>query len=334
MRNKLILAVLTFAALAAAALPATADNVDVAVNNFGGNRTLFVEDMAGAALTELDFGTTRSQAFRVRVVDATMDRTGFTVYSEMTNLYLDQGGTLDFGQKINSANLSIAHPANPLNALDVSAVVQPVFDLVASLPSTLLSTEGTPICTLLGLVVTDSSCTISVSDLQGKLQTLDLDVDLNDLTNLPLLPQAAEVGSYTNPSFLGVGENDPAKTATAGSQLEMIQGTAVTNAAVLTELQTELNAQLASIGLADEVDTNALLLEMRDVVGITWDLLSAADKQGILNATTANAESLLAAHVLGQSGTYMSLPLLTVNIPTTAAKGDYKGTLVVTGLQP
>src|SRR5688572_27915507 len=109
------------AVLVAAAVPASADNVLVAVDNPGGSRAFYVEDLAGSPLTTLDFGTDRSMPFRVRVVDDVMDREPINISATMTNLYIDDEGTIDYAKKIESINLDISNATNPLNVLDVEA---------------------------------------------------------------------------------------------------------------------------------------------------------------------------------------------------------------------
>lgn len=326
--RKSIIAILALG-LVVSTSAARGDNVDIAVDNPGGSRTLYVEDLTGQALTDLDFGATRAQPFRVRVVDSTMDRTGFTVSSSMTNLYLDDGaGGLDFGTKIDSANVSISHPANPLNALSIAGRLQPTFDAVSTIADPV-------ICGVLSLPVVGGQCTISVNDLQGKLQTVPLTVDLNDLTNLPLLPQGSDAGAFTNPTYEGLAALAPQPPSPpAATARQMLKGTSVNTAAVLSALDAALATVLGAQALGDMVDTGTVTAALRDATGLVWDALSPAQVTTVLGATVATAQSLVAAEVLGQTGTYLSLPLLSVDVPVDAMRGTYRGTLVVTGLQP
>lgn len=313
-----------------AALPAAAQvDVDVSVDNPGGTRALYVEDLVGQPLTALDFGVSRTQPFRVRVVDSTMDRTGFTVSATMTNLYLDTDDGLDLdGTPIDSVNLEIVNPTAALNVLDVSALVQPVFDTVSTISDTV-------ICTTLGLTVVLGSCTVSLSDLEGKLQTLPLTVDLGALAGLPLLPQVAEEGEFTNPDYAGVAALAPQPPSPPDpTSRRMIQGTPVSSAAVLTALQTVLNSVLASQALGDKIDTGTVTSALRSTLGVAYDLLTTTQVNTILSSTVATVEALLPSDIRAQTGTYLSFPTLQVTVPDTAAAGSYKGTLVVTGLQP
>lgn len=302
-------------------------DVDVAVDNPGGSRALFVEDLTGQSLSELDFGNARSLPFRVRVVDSTMDRTGFSVSASMTNLYLDDGGTLDFGESIPSSDVAVADPLNPLNLQDPTVLVQPVFDAVASIG------DGT-ICTLLGLPLLGGVCEINLSDVTGELQTVELPVDLGDLSGLPLLPQSASPGAFTNPSFEGVAAPDPAGAgAPAATTRQLVSGTVVDDAAVLSNIEDELNDLLAGLDIDQQVDTGVLTSALRDTVGIVWDLLSGAQVDTVIESTTATLQSLTGTDLLAQAGTYLSFPMLELDVPDASPAGTYRGTLVVTGLE-
>ncbi|MGI8794050.1 MAG: hypothetical protein ACR2H3_12915 [Acidimicrobiales bacterium] len=325
MRRSRLLIALAGLLMVATVTPSTAQSdVDVAVSNPGGSRTLYVEDLLGNPLTSLDFGVTRLQPFRVRVVDATMDRTGFTVSAEMTKLYRDTGAGLDYATAIPSSNVEIAHPLVALNVLDVSARVQPVFDLAATLTGALC----TAVTTLGG------SCAVSVPDVAGVVQTLPLTVDLSALQNLPLLPQGSDPGAFTNPSFAGVGAADPAPSGTTATARQMIRGLVVADTSVLAALQTALGTAVSGKTASELINSGLLTSSVRDAVGGTvWDSLSLDDQTALLAALAATAENVVANMVLGQTGTYLSFPVLTVNVPSDAAKGTYRGTLVVTGLQ-
>ena len=315
------------AVLGAAAGPAIADNVTIAVDNPGGSRTLYVEDLAGQPLTTMDFGATRSQPFRVRVVDSTMDRTDFTVSATMTNLYYDTGSGLDFTDQIDSWNIALSQPANPLNALSVAARVLPVFNTVSTVGDVV-------ICGLLSLPLLGGNCTVSLSNLTGKVQSVPLTVDLANLANLPLLPQGNQTGAFTNPAYAGVAAAAPVPPgAPTATSYRLIRGTAVSNATVLGALDTALASVLSPLPLASRVDTAVITSALRSTLGVVWDLLSAAQITTVLGGTVATVQSLLSADVLGQTGTYLSLPVLDVTVPLTATAGTYQGSLVVTGLQ-
>ncbi len=315
--------------VAALAAPALGDNVTVGVANPGGTRTLYVENLAGQPLTQLDFGTTRAQPFRVRVVDSTMDRSGFSVSATMTNMHVDTGSSLDWAKKIDSANLSVSSATNPLNVVGVTASVQPLVDTLSTV------TDAT-ICSTLGLVMTlldgVNACRINLTGLAGNLQSaVPVTVTLSDLSNLPLLPQSPEVGAFTSPDYAGLTANDPNKPATfTPTPRRMITGSVVSTSAVLTALEGALDTNPRS----DLVPDSTITTGLRNTVGTAWDLLTTTQVTTVLDGTVASVQDLLPDQVKAQTGTYMSFPVLNVNVPAGAPKGNYKGTLVVTGLQP
>lgn len=312
----------------AAVVPAGAQvDVDVAVDNTGGSRTLYIEDLKGQSLSELDFGNNRSLPFRARVVDSTMDRAGFSVSAAMTKLYLDDGGTLDHSTAIHSQHVSLAGAGDPLNVLDPEALVEPVFDVVSEI-------SDSTICNLLGLPVVDGVCTIEASDVVGLTQTVPLDVDLSDLSNLPLLPQSAEPGAFDDPSFAGVGADDPdASGAPAATTRRLVAGSPVEDSTVLSNVEAALGDVLSGLTVTEKIDEAVLIGALRDAVGPAWDLLSDTQVDTVIAATVATVQNLAADALLAQSGTYMSFPLLNVLVPDGTPGGTFQGTLVITGLE-
>jgi hypothetical protein len=246
----------------------------------------------------------------------------------MTNLYFDTGTGLDFDgtpPPIPSGNLEIVNPTAALNVVDVEAVVQPVFDTVTTITDPVF-------CALLGL--TGAGCTLSLSNLQGTLQTVPLTVNLSDLTGLPLLPQVAEEGPFTVPDYAGVAAPAAPTNPLAPTSLQMIEGTPVSTAAVLSALQTALNSVLSSQALTDKIATGTLTSALQTALGVVFSTLSSTQVDTILSSTVATVDALLPVSILGQTGTYFSFPVLGVTVPETAVAGSYKGTLAVTGLQP
>jgi hypothetical protein len=322
-----LIAALATVAMVGASFPAAADNVEVAVSNPGGTRALYVEDLAGNPLTALDFGTTRSLPFRVRVVDSTMDRDGFSVSATMTKLYVEDEGTFDYAKKIESANLAISSAAVPLNILDVEATVQPIVNTVSTITDPL-------ICGLLGSVMSVlggvNACRPQVSGITGLLQTVEVPIDLADLTNLPLLPQAAEAGAFTDPDYAGVGALDPLKPGSfTPTSRRMLAGSAIGLQPVLDALEAALDTSPRTDLVSNTAIVNGLAGQLP-----LWNLLSSLQVTTVLNSTVATVQGLLPAQIGSQSGTYMSFPVLNVTVPEDAPSGDYKGTLVVTALQP
>lgn len=325
---KILAAALTLGLVASLTSPAFAGEVTVGLSNPGGSRTLYVEDLAGSPLTAIDFGTSRAAPFRVRVVDQTMDRAGFSVSATMSNLYVDNNGTIDYSKKIDAANLSVSNPADPLNVLNLSASVQPLVDTTATI------TDLT-ICQVLGLVTSlingTQACQATATGLVGHLQSaVPVQVNLADLSNLPLLPQAAEPGAFTNADYQGIGLNDPNKPASfTPTARRMLAGSPISTSVVLDALKAALDVNPRSDLISDPTITNGLAAVLAN-----WELLTPEQVQTVLNGTIATVQNLVPEQVRAQTGTYFSFPVLNVNVPSTAAKGNYKGTLVVTALQP
>ncbi|HEX2849133.1 MAG TPA: hypothetical protein VHN98_01210 [Acidimicrobiales bacterium] len=317
------------------AIPAGAQtNVGVTLTNPSSSRTLYVEDMAGQPLNTLAFGTNRSLPFRVRVVDNAFSRQQFTVNASMTNLYVDNGGNPDPAQpSIPSSQVSLGSQATPLNILNVAAQVQPLVDTVSTI-------TDTTICSVLGVALAPvngtNACQLTTSGLTGTVQDLTVPINLSNLTNLPLLPQANETGNFPWAEY-GAGTAGATDTAgknaeTAASQTptqrRMISGQPVSDATVLSALDTVLGA----VPQSSLVPTATVVSALQSTYSTTWGLLSQAQITTILANTLATAQALVPGQILSQTGTYMSLP--TLNVDTTgAAAGDYLGTLVVTALQ-
>lgn len=309
--------------------PAAAQTpVDVTLSNGSSSRTLYVENMTGQALTSLDFGSGRSLPFRVRVVDNDFARQPFTVSASITNLYVDNAGTLDYTKKIPSSNVSQAPQATPLSVLNVAASVRPLVDTVSTV-------TDTAICTTLGVATTlvggVNACTLSTTGLTGNIQKLTTTVNLANLANLPLLPQAAESGAFTNADYgagtAGFGDTSGKVGAPTATGRRLLAGQPVTTAAVLTPLHTALDTTLATLVARDTV-ISGLSAQYALITSLTTSQMNT-----IIASTVGTAQALVGSQVLSQAGTYVSLPKLDVDVPGTAAAGSYKGTLVVTALQ-
>jgi hypothetical protein len=323
---KSALLLLGLAGLAATTVaPANGEEVTVAVSNPGGSRTVYVENLLGQTLTSLDFGTTRSQPFRVRVVDTTMDRSGFQVLTTMSHLYKVSGATHDWASTIASSDISVNYPPDPLNLLDVHAVVAPVFDMT--------ETVGGATCT--AIQAAGGSCNVALSAIEGLRKTVDLVVDLTDLSNLPLIPQIGETGDYAQPDFSGIGANDPNKPGSFTPTSRQVISGAVSNAVnTLNSISSALQALVAGQPISSLVDVDTVTGALRDDLGgAVYDALLPAQVQTIVDALSATVRAVTTGDIVGQTGTYLSYPKLDVNVPSTTSAGDYEGTLVVTAVQ-
>ena len=325
MRKSRFLAGLAALAIGAVSFPASAQTpspVDVLLENPSGTRVLHVEDLQGNELSKLDFGTSRSLPFRVRVVDDAFDREGFTVEATMTNLYrTNSAGAVDYDlEPIASEKVTLGSASSP-SALDVKAVVRPVLNTVTTIASP-------AICQLLGLTALGSStgCTINGTDVVGKVTELTAtEALLAQLPKLPLVPQPVETGKFLNAEYgAGVGIGQAPEGALDPTALDVLGGDAL---AVDLSGLTALANDVPDIDL---IDAGALLTELGQTLPVSK--LLPEQVTALVAATTATVKLLTLDDVLSQTGTYLSLPTLNVD-SSDAEPGDYKGTLVITALQ-
>lgn len=317
------------AATVGGALPASAGPITLAVSNPGGSRTVFVEDLLGNSLTKLDFGTLRQLPIRVRVVDAAADTAGFTVTASVTNLYMSTGQSLDFAQSVSSGNVSVTYPTTPVDALAVGASVAPLLNLAGTVPA--------PLCTALTLAAV--SCNLSLTALEGKVQALTgIPVDLSDLTNLPLVPQTGQAGAFTNPAYAGVAANAPQPAGPpTPTALRVSSGSLNLVSSALNALNTALASVVSGSALSSVVDSSAVAGAVRSVlpaaVVSVFDALTPTQLAAVIASFTAQAQGLVPGQVTALTGTYLSVPIMHVSVPSDAARGEYQGTLVVTATQ-
>lgn len=314
------------AVVAFAPTAAQAAEVTVSATTISGARTVYVENLRGDPLQSLEFGASRAQPFRVRVVDETMSRSNFSVSASMSSLYLAQGDAVDFGTPIASSNLGLAYPNSPLDVKSVSAVVAPVLDLAGTITG--------PTCAVLQTLRGTSSCEVSMPAVKGAVQNLTVPVDLSNLAKLPLIPQAGVEGTFDKPAYAGVAATAPRPApAPAATQLEVLSGTAASDL-VLAPLDTALTTLVNATPTVALVDDGTLTLALRDALGATvFGALNADQVNVILATVKATAKALTGTDILAQSGTYLSFPVLELDVPLTAPGGLYKGTLVVSALQ-
>ena len=328
MRKSRLLAGLAAVAIGAVAVPASAQTpVTVTLTNPAGARVMYVETMEGAPLTELAFGERRSIPFRVRVQDQAFGRQAFSISATMTNLYQAPGGVVDHdATPIASREVTLGRQGTPLAVAGVTAIVQPVIDTQSQLLNPTL-------CGVLGLstvVLGGSGCVLEGTDILGTVQEVTVPIDLSEVGALPLVPQANEVGAFTNPEF---GANTAADGDDAGDGAPAATARRVLSGAPLPVDLAPLTSAVAALNVGDAlIDENALLADLfasyPALAGFNDTVLD-----GIVDSTVATLENLTVANILKQTGTYSALPTLDVDVPAGAKEGAYKGTLVVTGLQ-
>ncbi len=257
----LVIGVTALLALGAAATGAAAQAtpVDVTASANAGSRQFFVEDLAGAALTKLELGTSgQGQPFQTRVKDDNFTSTNarFTASAEMTNLYkTGPTGTLDYATKVASEKLSVDFAGVPTDVSGVSLGAVPRISYAGLLPkcnelsgllagtgSSLLSGTGglldlvlgplglssaaAPLCNALGGATATSP--VPVQTVDGVLVALSekvIEPALGVAAQLPLgVTGSTESGNFAVPSFLGPGVKDPGKGGIATTR-KLLAGT-------------------------------------------------------------------------------------------------------------
>jgi hypothetical protein len=307
-----------------AATNATADTVDVTYSTASGNRTLAVETVTGDPLTSIDYATSDSFPFAVKVVDTDMTHTGFTIDASMTKLYFFDGQDLLVNGPIASSNLGISSTLDSL-ASGVDAVVQPVYDIVLTIPGGL----GSLCATLQGLGLI-SSCNITLQNVAADALSLVSDLGLD---GLPIVPQNPDTGSFDCPAYDNAPESDPGGCPT--TQIEVLQGSLNLDAGFLSSITGAVDA--IADGLTSLAGLNSVGISSTDLVNqlVSQIGLNNTQANAVLGVVSGVATTVDATTgILSQTGTYKSFPILDLTVPTgvdAPAEGTYKGTLVVTG---
>jgi hypothetical protein len=237
----------------------------------------------------------------------------------MTNLYPYANGSYDFtSAPIPSSRVSVGYPGGLLGLANVKSLVTPVLSLSGNL----------------GLLGTISG--VSADGITQPVQTLADSVTQSTLASvlaqLPVTMNSGETGAFTNPADL---PNEPGTPHANPTQRVVMSGDAQSTQALLDALTSALNTtyagktgqQLVDAGLIDE---NTLLTAVAGQLGLVPALLTSTQISAILNGVTATVTGILGGSVLGQTGTYSALPALSIDLPSTAATGLYRGQLVVT----
>jgi hypothetical protein len=135
--------------------------------------------------------------------------------------------------------------------------------------------------------------------------------------------------------------DQPAQLSAAGaptvsgtpSQPNVMVGTAQTGdpTAILNALKATVGNTLSAVPVSTLIsngylDQNAVLAAVAQATGQLG--LVTTNATAVINSLSANLTSV--GNVLGQSGSYNSLPQLNVNIPSGTASGTYRGELTVT----
>src|SRR3954452_23877360 len=316
------------AALAAAAAlvgpaAAFADSSTVPVTTLvaTGTRTLNVTDPTGAAIgaNGLPLGAGHGGALLVNVTDVNYQHAGYQVSATMSNLYPWSGSSFDFtGTPTPSSAISVDYPSGLLDLVNVKSLVAPVVQLTGTVN---VGGLGLPV----SINQTVDGATQSVQTLANTVTKSTL---AGALAELPVTLQTGETGPFT--AAAGLPGEPTAHPSPTSKVLMSGAAQAPLTSALVSALNTTYGgktaAQLVTAGLLDQ---NAVVSAVAQQLGIAPNLLSGADVTSIMSTLTGTVSSLTGS-ILGQSGSYNTMPTLSINVPPSAAAGVYRGQLVVT----
>jgi len=317
------LALAAVGAMVAPAVGAYADTSTVPVTTLvaTGSRTLHVTDVNGAAIgaNGLPLGAGHGGALLVNVTDLNYQHAGYQVSATMTDLYPWSGSAYDFAATpIHSNAISLSYPSSLLDLVDVKSLVAPVLHLTGTVS---IGAVPTPV----DIDQTVDGTTTSVQTLANAVTASTL---AGALADLPVTLQTGQSGAFTNAAALpGEPTAHPSPTSKvlmSGAAQQPLTSALVS--ALNTTVSGDTASQLVSAGL---IDQNAVIAAVAQQLGITPDLLSAADITAIMTNVTGTVSSI-AGNILGQSGSYNTMPALSINVPSSASAGLYRGQLVVT----
>ena len=325
-RRRVTVGAVALVALGGATLGAAADTstVPVVTAVVNGTRTLSVTDAAGAAIGSggLAVGRGHNGAFLVNVTDANYSHAGYQVSATMTDLY-PYAGSYDFaGDVIPSSAVGVSYPGGLAGLVDVESLVAPVVQLTGTL-------------NLLGLPVGSTAVSESVEGVTQSVTTLTEAVTQDTLAalldELPVSLVEGEDGTFDNPADL---PSEPGTPHASPTSKVLLSGDAQSPADLVTAIVGAINTdlggstaqELVDAGLLDE---NTVVTAAADALGVVPSLLTGAQVTTILNTLTGTVTGLTGG-ILGQTGTYSSLPALSINVPTGTDTGVYRGQLVVT----
>jgi hypothetical protein len=323
-RKRLIVAGATGLALAASSAGAFAGTSTVPVTTavVNGTRTLHVTDPTGAAIggtNGLALGAGNGGAFLVNVTDVKYSNVGYQVSATMSDLYPYTSGYDFNATPIHSNRVSVSYPGSLKDLAGIKSLVTPVVNLTGSLN---LGDLGLP----LGLTAVNQSVNGAVSSVQTLSNTVTSSTYAAALAALPITLQTGTSGAFTNPA--GLPGQSGSFTPTSLTLMSGAPGNPL--AALLSAVQTTYNGltaqQLVTAGI---IDQNAVLTAAAQALGVTPDAFSAGDITTIMSSLTGTITSLTGG-LLGQTGSYNTLPALSINVPAAAAAGLYRGEMVVT----
>ncbi|MDQ1697538.1 MAG: hypothetical protein QOJ03_2891 [Frankiaceae bacterium] len=323
-RSRIVIAATGLAAVACSSLAAFADTSTVPVTTLvaTGTRTLSVTDVAGAAVGAggLPLGAGHGGAFLVNVSDTRYKNAGYQVSATMTNLYPYAGGNFDFnGTPIPSSAVSVDYPGGALDLLNVKSLVAPVVTLTGTLNLGPILGNAVSI----NQVVDGGETTV-----QSLADTITKGTLAAALSELPVTLQTGETGAFSAadglPGEPGSHANPTSKVLMSGDAQQPLK------TALLSALNTTLGGdtaqQLIDAGILDQT---AVVAAVAQQLGVAPNLFTAGQITSMLTTLTSTVTDLV-GNIIGQTGSYNTMPALSIDVPSSASAGVYRGQLVVT----
>jgi hypothetical protein len=311
----------------------SAETITVDAQVTTGTRTFALKTLAGGGLDALTLGAAGERGFVTSVTDERYERVGYQVTATMSNLYKVTNGTFDCTRSIPASGLGIGFLASPVSVSDVAGLVEPVWDLAGTLTGALATTLGVA-----------SGTAFAVTAFPGERVEHALAGTFTGLQDaLPIKVAPGPGGSFTAPAAhptCGSGAGSPT------SRL-LMNGTGSNLAALFTWLQDAIMtaadvggdaavdaAELVATGAADDPTLAAATRAALASAGVSLTLLDALIAANTVTMTQLyellDATLRPVTALVGQTGSYLALPKLTLSIPDGTPPGTYRGTLTVT----
>lgn len=325
---------LSIAMVIAMVASAAAEQTEVSLVNAAGSRTMSLSTLSGDSLTALPMGSAREAPFLVNVTDIAYSRQGYQVTAQLSNLYMwdPASSSWSCGDKISSNQVSVDFLTNPTAVRELAVVAQPVLDLSATLTDAITTALGLPSGTSIVAPVTEDMQSFANSTVYSGLESA-----------LPLKVATGAGGTFTDRMpHTGCGDGG----ASIPTAVEIQNGSISDDASMLAWVQSVADSVFATASggdgmtaaeavAAELVADSAIDASIRSALEaiVDNDLLITdliiADVKALLTATDHTVAS-----ILGQTGSYTSLPALNVDVPGGTETGLFKGTMTITLIDP
>lgn len=313
---------------------ALAQSITVEAQVVGGTRAHALKTLSGNDLTAVTFGASGSFPFLSDVTDVQYDRTGYQVTATLSDLYAWDGAEFECGTKLDASAVSLGWVVDPTSVTDVEALPSTVWDLTGQLDATLAALLGVP-----------EGTTITVTDLSGEQIDRALAGVFDGLEDsLPVQVDTGTGGAFTNPAPHSTCEPAPADPATVRS----IQEGSPSDLTALFNWVTDQVTAAADVDTSGDITGSELVdsgevsdADLADAVrqaladaGVDLGLLDTLLADGtitmddIYQLLTATLDPITS--LLGQTGTYVATPELSLSVPGAVSGGTYRGTMTVT----